>query len=44
MNRKQIEALRVAVLKGMAQFRVLNTCLYPGFRAGLADREEVRIP
>jgi len=33
-----------AVLRGMARFRVLNTCLYPGFRADLADRAEARIP
>jgi hypothetical protein len=33
-----------AVLKGMAQFRVLNTCLHLGFRADLADRVEARIP
>jgi hypothetical protein len=25
------------------KFRVLNTCLYQGFRADLADREEVEI-
>ena len=25
------------------KFRVLNTCLYQGFRADLADREEVAI-
>ena len=27
-----------------AQVRVLNTCLYPGFRADLADREETKMP
>ena len=32
-----------AVLKGMVQFRVLNTCLYQSFRADLADRAEARI-
>jgi hypothetical protein len=32
-----------ALLKGMAQFRVLNTCLYQGLRADLADREEAEI-
>ena len=26
------------------RLRVLNTCLYPGFRADLADREEAEIP
>jgi hypothetical protein len=34
---------RRSLLKGMAQFRVLNTCLYQGFRADLADRDETEI-
>ena len=44
MNPIQIEAQMMttveALLKGMAQFRVLNTSLYQGFRADLADRAE----
>jgi len=35
--------MMAAVFKGLAQFRVLNTCLYQGFRADQADREEARI-
>jgi hypothetical protein len=31
------------VLNEVAKFRVLNTCLYLGFPAGLADREEPRM-
>jgi hypothetical protein len=35
--------MMAAVFKGLAPFRVLNTCLYEGFRADQADREEARI-
>src|SRR5258705_2239797 len=31
-----------AVFKGLAQFHLLNTCIYQGFRAEQADREEAR--
>jgi hypothetical protein len=35
--------MMAAVFKGLAQFRVLNTCLSQGVRADQADREEARI-
>jgi hypothetical protein len=42
--RANADRRRLGPKRGEAAVHVLNTCLYLGFRADLADREEARMP